>query len=173
MTALFAALTAAGAFIAVPLGPSVIVLQNMLALLAGLVLGPVLGGAAVLLYLLAGTIGLPVFAGGAGGFAVLGGPTGGFLIGYFLAAVLGGLIAGAPKAGVRTPIARIIIAAVCGMLIVYLPGLIWMRRVTAMTWPKTFLAGCLPFLPGDAIKAALACLITGRLRRVAGQILGR
>ena len=54
LIALFAALTAAGAFIAIPIGPVPIVLQNLFALLSGLILGPLMGGASVGLYLLAG-----------------------------------------------------------------------------------------------------------------------
>jgi biotin transport system substrate-specific component len=61
---LFAALTAAGAFLAIPIGPVPIVLQNMFVFLAGLLLGPRWGLASVAVYLLAGAFGLPVFAGG-------------------------------------------------------------------------------------------------------------
>ena len=74
---LFAALIAAGAFLAVPIGPVPIVLQNMFVLLAGLLLGPRWGLAGVGIYLLAGAIGLPVFAGGTGGIGRMLGPTGG------------------------------------------------------------------------------------------------
>ena len=87
LTALFAALIAAGTFISIPLpfSPVPIVLQNLFTVLAGLILGPALGAAAVALYLAAGIIGAPVFAGATGGIVRLIGPTGGFLIGYFLA----------------------------------------------------------------------------------------
>jgi len=60
---LFAALTAVGAFVAIPIGPVPIVLQNMFVYLAGLLLGSRWGLASVGVYLLAGTCGLPVFAG--------------------------------------------------------------------------------------------------------------
>ncbi|MDR2182111.1 MAG: biotin transporter BioY, partial [Treponema sp.] len=99
LTALFAALIAAGAFISFPLpfSPVPVVLQNFFAVLSGLVLGPVRGSAAVALYLLAGALGLPVFAGAAGGIAHFAGPTGGFLAGYLLAGLAAGLIAGKPR----------------------------------------------------------------------------
>ena len=64
---------------AIPVGPIPIVLQNALAVLAGLLLGPLFGGLSVLLFLVAGAVGLPVFSGGSGGFAVFAGPTGGGL----------------------------------------------------------------------------------------------
>ncbi len=63
-TALFVALISVGAFIAIPIGPVPIVLQNMFVLLAGLLLGPAWGTACVAVYLLVGLAGLPVFAGG-------------------------------------------------------------------------------------------------------------
>ena len=61
---LLAALMAAGAFLAIPIGPVPIVLQNMFVLLAGLLLGSRWGLASVAVYLLTGACGLPVFAGG-------------------------------------------------------------------------------------------------------------
>jgi biotin transport system substrate-specific component len=131
MTALFAAIIAAGTFITIPLpfSPVPVVLQDFFSLLAGLVLGPFLGGAALALYLLAGALGAPVFAGASGGIARFFGPTGGFLAGYLLSAVASGLIAGRPRAGVKTPVWRIIAAAVAGNCLVYVPGLLWLGAV--------------------------------------------
>jgi biotin transport system substrate-specific component len=170
LTALFAALTAAGAFIAIPIGPVPIVLQNLLALLSGLVLGPVLGGAAVGLYLLAGLLNLPVFAGGTGGIARFAGPTGGFLIGYLLMALLSGLIVGRPMAGKKTSLARLIIAVVAGILVVYVPGVLWLKARTGYDWAKALMAGFVPFLPGDALKGFGAILIAPVLRKTAADI---
>jgi biotin transport system substrate-specific component len=149
-----------------------IVLQNLFALLSGLVLGPALGGAAVAVYLVAGAIGAPVFAGASGGFVHLLGPTGGFLYGYLLAAVGAGLIAGYPTTEVKTPVWRIILAAVVGALIVYVPGLLQLKAVLALPWGGAFAAGFLPFLPGDAIKAAVAVIAAIRLRKLTAELLG-
>jgi biotin transport system substrate-specific component len=85
---LFAALTAVGAFLAIPIGPVPIVLQNMFVYLAG----GRWGLASVGVYLLAGACGLPVFAGGLGGISRFIGPTGGYLIGYLPAVFLIGKI---------------------------------------------------------------------------------
>ena len=92
-TSLFTALIAAGAYIAVPIGPVPLVMQNFFVLLAGLVLGPKMGTTAVLTYLVIGTLGIPVFAGGTGGPAHFLGPTGGYLLGYVPAVFITGLIA--------------------------------------------------------------------------------
>ncbi|MDR3355734.1 MAG: biotin transporter BioY [Spirochaetaceae bacterium] len=173
LTALFAALTAAGTFISIPLlfTPVPIVLQNMFALLSGLLLGPVSGGAAVGLYLLAGAIGLPVFAGARGGFVQFLGPTGGFLAGYLLSALLAGLIAGAPRAGVETPYWRLVLAGLAGMLVVYVPGIIQLKAVLRASWPEAVGVGFLPFIAGDAVKTAIAVVTAGRLRKSVAKAL--
>jgi biotin transport system substrate-specific component len=172
LTALFAALIAGGGFISIPLpfSPVPIVLQNLFIVLAGLVLGPMLGSAAVLLYLMAGALGLPVFAGAAGGIARFSGPTGGFLVGYFFSALTAGIIAGKPLTVKEAPLPRLALAAALGFLAAYIPGLLWLFRFVG-TWPKTIVGGLLPFLPGDLIKAALVTAAAKRLRRIAADKL--
>lgn len=173
LTALFAALTAAGTFIAIPLpgSPVPLVLQNMFALLAGLILGPVSGTASVGLYLLAGALGAPVFAGASGGLARLLGPTGGFYAGYPLMAAVAGLIAGTPKAARKISRPRLIAAIVAGMAVVYVPGVIRLKFALDYSWRAAVLAGCLPFLPGDALKGIVAGCIAPRLRRAVADYL--
>ncbi|MDR0601757.1 MAG: biotin transporter BioY [Treponema sp.] len=176
LAALFAALIAAGTFIAVPpfpYSPVPIVLQNLFALLSGLILGPITGSAAVALYLLAGALGAPVFAGASGGFVHLMGPTGGFLFGYLLSAFSAGIIAGSPSAGKKTPLWRIILAAVAGLLAVYVPGVVRLKFALDGTWSKALLAGFVPFIPGDIIKGVIAVIAAPRLRRAAGDLLDR
>jgi biotin transport system substrate-specific component len=174
LVALFGALTAAGTFVSIPLpfSPVPIVLQNLFALLAGLILGPFLGAAAVGLYLIAGIIGAPVFAGAAGGIVHIIGPTGGFLAGYLLAAFTAGLIVGKPRSGIKTPVWRIIIAALAGLLIVYVPGVIRLKFALDAGWGTALAAGFIPFIIGDAIKGVIAVLIAPRLRRTAADQLG-
>jgi biotin transport system substrate-specific component len=171
LTAMFAALTAAGTFITIPLPLVPLVLQNLFALLSGLILGPLLGGCAVGLFLIAGAIGAPVFAGGSGGFAHFFGPTGGYLIGYLLAAVVAGFIAGRPRTAYQTPIWRIILGAVLGLLAVYVPGVIQLKIIIQGTWAQALAAGFLPFLIGDGIKAVVAVILCPRLRRLAADQL--
>jgi biotin transport system substrate-specific component len=181
MTALFAALIAAGAFISIPLpfSPVPIVLQNMFAVLAGLVLGPLLGGAAAALYLLAGVLGAPVFAGAAGGIAHFLGPTGGFLIGYLLASVTAGFIAGGVRKGKSRPrrsedrwsFLRIILGTLLGFLVVYVPGVIRLKFVLDTSWGGALAAGFIPFIIGDVVKGIAAVLIAPRLRRAAADQL--
>lgn len=162
---LFAALIAAGAFLAIPIGPVPIVLQNMFVLLAGLLLGSRWGLASVGIYLLAGAIGLPVFAGGTGGIGRLFGPTGGYLMSYLPAVFILGLIAEiGEKSGKR--IIFDIIAMICASIIVYAIGVSWLKFMTGMGWTKAVSAGMLPFLPGDALKIIAAIPIAKTLRPV-------
>jgi biotin transport system substrate-specific component len=95
LSCLFAALCCAGAFISIPLPaiPVPVVLSNLFAVLAGLLLGPYWGGFSVFLYLVIGALGFPVFSGGTSGLAHFAGPAGGYLAGYLLAAVMAGFIA--------------------------------------------------------------------------------
>ena len=168
-TALFAALTAAGTFIAIPVGPVPIVLQNFFAMLSGLILGPFLGSAAVGLYLLAGILGFPVFAGASGGIARFAGPTGGFLVGYLMAAFTAGLIAGRPDA--KTSLARLIAAVTLGFLIVYVPGVAWLKISRNLDWGRALIAGFVPFVLGDAVKGIAAVIIAPKLRRLAADYI--
>lgn len=158
--ALFAALTAVGAYLAIPVGPVPIVLQNLFVMLAGLLLGSRGGLTSVGIYLLAGACGLPVFAGGTGGLARFFGPTGGYLIGYLPAVWVIGRISESRR---PRPILDGI-ALIAGCLVLYGFGLSWLKVVTGMDWAKTVAAGMLPFLPGDVLKIAAAVPLARALR---------
>lgn len=159
---LFAALTAAGAFIAIPIGPVPIVLQNFFVLLCGLLLGSWWGLASVGIYLLAGGLGLPVFAGGTGGIGRIIGPTGGYLLGYLPAVFVTGWIVERRKPG------RILdlVAMVCASIILYVCGLSWLKMIAGLSWGKTLAVGMYPFLFGDALKITAAVFVAKALRPV-------
>jgi biotin transport system substrate-specific component len=159
---LFAALTAVGAFVAIPIGPVPIVLQNMFVYLAGLLLGSRWGLASVGVYLLAGACGLPVFAGGLGGIGRIVGPTGGYLIGYLPTVFLIGKISN--RANPRAIFD--VLAMICGSVALYACGITWLKIVTGMTIAKALAVGMVPFLIGDALKIAAAVGIAKSLRRV-------
>ena len=159
---LMAALTAAGAYLAIPVGPVPIVLQNLFIFLSGLLLGSGWGTASVGVYLLAGILGLPVFAGGVGGIGRFTGPTGGYLLGFLPAVCVIGFISNVTK----TNVIRDLFAMVCGSLIIYACGLPWLKMLTGMTLGKTLAVGMYPFLPGDALKIAAAVPIAKALRPV-------
>jgi len=165
LVGLLAALTAVGAQIQTPLpfSPVPVVLSNFFAILAGLVLGPRLGAASQVVYVLLGFAGAPVFAGLHGGPQVLAGPTGGYLIGFILAAAASGALAG------RDPdVSRALVAAAVAAALIYVVGVPWLAAVTHMGLRKAVAVGVLPFLPGDALKVAAAAVVTPPLLRAVG-----
>jgi biotin transport system substrate-specific component len=159
-SALFVALIAMGAFIAIPIGPVPIVLQNMFVLLAGIILGPVWGVACVSIYLLIGLAGLPVFAGGTSGIGKLFGPTGGYLLAYLPAV----FVTGAISKGLKKSIASDLLAMTTGSLIVYAIGVPWLKTAFSLSWQKAIAAGMLPFLIGDGLKIAAAAVMAQKIR---------
>jgi len=159
LACLFAALCVAGAFITLPIpgSPVPIVAQNLFVVLAGLLLGPFWGGAAVLIFLGLGAVGFPVFSGGRGGLAHFAGPTGGYLAGYLVAAVVAGFFSR------KREIWRAAIGAVLGFALILALGVLRLKLLKNVDWGKALAAGVLPFLPGDGIKAVLAAMLGARL----------
>lgn len=157
---LMAALIAVGAFLAIPVGPVPIVLQNLFVLLAGLLLGARWAAASVALYLLAGACGLPVFAGGSGGLGHLVGPRGGYLFGFLLAAWVVGLAADRSKGKLHLEVA----AMIAGSLLIYALGVPWLKMMLGIGFKKALAVGMVPFLIGDALKIIAAVPIARSLR---------
>ncbi len=163
---LFAVLTAAGAQVSVPLPgtPVPMTLQTLAVLLAGVVLGPGWGIASMLLYLLAGSVGYHVFALGRGEATVLLGPTGGYLVGFVLAQPVLGLLAArcVRLAGLKR---RLALAAtlLAGNATVFACGLAGLMIALGCTFRTAVAVGLLPFVPGLALKTAIATEIAARL----------
>jgi biotin transport system substrate-specific component len=158
--AVFAAATSATAPVALthPLAPGVpVTLQTLWVFLAGFVLGPVWAGVAFGLYLVAGLVGLPVFAGATGGIGVLLGPTGGFLVGFPLAAMATGAVAhgldglDAPS---DIPVPRLVAATVAGSVVIYVTGAVGYALVQSVGPATAVATVVLPFLPVAAVKVA-------------------
>lgn len=161
-TALFAALTAVFSQIAIPTPWLVpINLATCSVFLSGAILGARWGMASQLVYLTLGLCGLPVFSGFRGGAQALLGPTGGYLLGYVLTALVVGLFAER-----WTFHGGLVLSMVCGLILCYALGTTWFMIVTASTLPHALTLCVLPFLPGDAVKIAAAAVLSGRLAPV-------
>jgi len=158
--AFFTALIAVGALITVPAGPVPFTLQVMMVLLAGLVLGARLAVLATTAYLLLGLV-APVYAGGASGIAVLAGPTGGYLVGFVVAAGLTGLLARrSPQPSLR----RFTLAACAGLVPIYALGAAWLSVQLGTADPRVVLVGgVLQFVPIDVVKAVAAASLARAL----------
>ena len=159
---LFAALTAVGAQITVPIGPVPFTLQVLLVLLSGLVLGSRLGLLSQLVYLVAGAVGFPVFAGFSGGFAHIYGPTGGYLLAFPIAAFLAGYLT--EKSGDN--VWGMALGSLLGVAAIYLVGWLRLGLFLAGDFEKAFALGVLLFVPFDVLKAAVAVGIGKSVRKM-------
>jgi biotin transport system substrate-specific component len=159
--ALFGAVTALGAYLIIPLQPVPITMQTLFVSLSGAPLGGYLGALSQVIYLLLGTIGLPVFAGGTAGPGVLLGPSGGYLFGSVACALVIGLLINLKQ---KPGFVWIFLSVLAGNIVLYIFGLAQLSMVAKLGLVKTFLAGALPFLPGDLLKIIAVSLIALKLR---------
>lgn len=159
-TALFAALTAILSQIAIPLpGLVPLNLATLSVFLCGALLGPVQGAASQIVYLALGAIGIPVFSGFRAGLSALAGPTGGYLIGYVVAAFLVGLLVRAkPSHTAMLPIAMVV-----GLVACYALGTAWYMLFAAKALLPALTMCVFPFLIGDALKIAVATVVVRRV----------
>lgn len=159
LIALFASITAILSLlpaIPLPFSPVPITFQVLGVFLAGAILGSKRGFISQLLYVLLGSIGLPIFAGGQAGFSILVGATGGYLIGFVLAAGIVGLVIERKE---KNTLIDAAIAMCLGLVVIYILGTIQLSIVTGLPLKKAFIAGSLPYIPFDAIKGVLAVLV--------------
>ncbi|MEE8470716.1 MAG: biotin transporter BioY [Dehalococcoidia bacterium] len=146
--------------------------QTFAVLLTGALLGSRLGGLSLMAYVAQGIYGLPVFAisatmGYGGGIARLAGPTGGYIMGFVVAAFIVGLLA---ERGWDRRFWSMALAMLVGNVVIYFFGLPWLSHFGPFAFsglkqdwlwadPTTgglFMAGLYPFIPGDLIKLVLA-----------------
>ncbi|MCU4924593.1 biotin transporter BioY [Halobacteria archaeon AArc-dxtr1] len=159
--ALFAALMGAFAFVSFPypLSPAPVTLQVLGVFLAGILLGPVWGAGAMVLYLLAGAVGVPVFAGRTAGFGALLGPTGGYLLSYpFAAFVIGVLVhRGLEVREYRRANLPVLVGAmIAGTVVIYAGGIAGMMIVLGLGPAEAFVTGGIVFIPAEAVKILAA-----------------
>jgi biotin transport system substrate-specific component len=133
--------------------PVPITLQTFAVLLVGAGLGSMLGTASLALYVLVGMIGAPVYAGGEGGWEWVKGATGGYLVGFVVAAGLAGLLA---EQRLDRHMATAVTAMLTGNVIIYVFGLPWLAHVADFSWQETLEKGLYPFVVGDLLKLYLA-----------------
>ena len=158
--ALFAALTAVSAWVALPLPYIPVTLQTFFVILSGGALGAYFGGLSMVVYLLLGFMGLPVFSRGQSGLGVLAGPTGGYLAGFVLCAIVTGLIV---RIRNKPGILCYMLAMAAGTLVIYACGMAQLSLVLHMPADTAFIVGVLPFLPGDGIKIIIAAFVAKKL----------
>lgn len=162
---LSAALIAVCSWISIPLTVP-ITLQTMGVCLIASLFGMKRGTFATVVYIILGAIGVPVFQGFTAGIGIIGGPTGGYIIGFIFTALIVGFVSDKFK-GKLVPL---IISMVIGILVCYAFGTGWFAFVYAKQGTPatlgTILGWCvIPFLIPDAVKIVVAAILTNRLKR--------
>ena len=160
-TAMFTAIIAVCSMISIPVGEVPITLQTFAVCIAAALLGRKRGTLSVLIYILLGAVGVPVFSGMTGGIGVLAGPTGGYIIGFLPAAV----IIGSAAERFERKALPLAAAMIIGVLVCYAFGTVWFMVVMKWGIVETLAACVLPFIIPDAIKIALAVLLSNRLSK--------
>lgn len=152
------ALLAISAKISIPFYPVPFTMQTFVVVGLGLTLGSVRGAAAILLYLAEGAVGIPVFSGTpqAGiGVAYMFGSTGGYLVGFVLAAYAAGWCA---ERGWDRNVFSTFAITVGASAVIFIPGVLWLGVLFG--WDKPIVAwGLVPFIWGGLLKAGLAAVI--------------
>lgn len=166
LCALFAAFTAICSQIQIALPYVPINLALLAVFMSGAILGAGYGTTSMCVYVLMGAAGVPVFAGFKGGLGALTGATGGYIVGYILCAFITGIIIKCSG----TKVYNMVIAMVIGLTVCYLLGTVWFIILTGNSLMAALSVCVFPFLPGDAVKIALASILSLRLRSVVNNI---
>lgn len=127
--------------------------QTFGVLLSGTVLGWRRGAAAMALYAVAGVAGVPWFADHAHGYV---GASFGYVVGFVLCAGLCGYLA---QRGADRSVLKSVPAMVAGEIVIYLCGVTWLALSLHVGASEALSLGFVPFVAGDAIKAALAAVL--------------
>ena len=151
----------------VPFWPVPMTMQTLVVLMLGMAYGPRLGAGTVLAYLLVGAAGLPVFAGTPErgiGLAYMMGPTGGFLMGFVLAAWITGALA---ERGWDRSVPWCAAAMLAGTVVIFVLGLAALIPITGLS--RAIETGLVPFLASSALKIALGAVAMPVIWRVLGR----
>ncbi len=162
LIALFVALTAIFSQIMIPINQIPINLATLSIFIVSGLFGAKVGGLSQFIYVLLGAIGVPVFAGFTGGYAIILGPTGGYIIGYIVGAIVIGLL----KELLHRTVLGYAISMLLGLLSCYILGTVWFIFITKTNLISAIILCVLPYIPGDLMKIVLAIFLIKRLERV-------
>lgn len=140
---------------ALPIGPVPISLATFAIYIIVFILGLKKSTISVLVYLALGLVGVPVFSGFSGGVGKVFGPTGGYLIGYLLIAIIAGIFI----EKFEGKIYMYAIGLVLGTLVCYAIGTIWLACQASLSFTAALGAGVIPFIPGDVAKIVISCIV--------------
>jgi biotin transport system substrate-specific component len=161
---IFAALTAVMSQVSIPIPFSTVpvTLQTLAVLMAAALLGSKCGAVSQIIYILLGAAGVPVFANMKGSFAVLIGPTGGYILSFPLAALVAGIILEKAKKSSRL----IMLGAMAsGLVVLYTIGTLQLGFVMKLGFIKAVATGVIPFIPFEMIKLPIAAIFCYQARQ--------
>lgn len=175
MCGLFAALTAVGAFIKVPIPVVPFTLQFFFTMMAGIVLGSKLGAVSVSIYMFLGLAGVPIFAEG-GGIAYVFKPSFGYIIGFVVGTFVTGLLIEHMK---DLKFLKLLVANLAGLICVYLIGMAYYYLISNYVlgvpidlWTVVLYCFILA-VPGDIALSILAAIVGKKLIPVNRKFIGR
>ncbi len=154
----------AQARIPLPWSPVPVTGQTFAVLLAAILLGRWWGGISLAIYAGLGAAGLPWFSGWSGGVGYLAGPTGGYIIGFILAALFLGHFTDTYVRS-RSFLSMLALMLFANFVLIYVPGLLllglWLKSVGggSVTFTTLLSMGAIPFIPGDITKAVMAAAL--------------
>lgn len=164
ITGMFTAILVVLSQIIIPIQPIPFTLSLFAIFLTGALLPPRFAFLAVLAYDLLGAFGLPVFAGMKGGFQVIAGATGGFIMAYPAMAFLTALFY---KYARRYKMPVLLLGMLVSLILCYLMGSLWFAFTTGSGFHKALTLCVLPFILFDLIKIAMAASLAGILQKTA------
>lgn len=164
VASLIAALLAASAYFVAPVQPVPITLQVLFVVLAALLLPAKWASAAVAVYLALGAAGVPVFSGGKAGLGVIAGPTGGYLIGFLMAAAAGSLVRSLLERRTAQTVADVA-GSLVAVIVIYVVGTVQLAVVAKLAPAQAVIAGVVPFIVPDVAKALVAVVAARALRK--------
>jgi biotin transport system substrate-specific component len=162
---------ALAAQVAIHLGftPVPITGQTFAVCLVGAAYGPGLGAASAVLYLVVGLAGAPVYADHAHGWAEFSGATGGYIVGFVVAAALTGFLA---ERRWDRRFSTAVTAMLSGNVVIYAFGLPWLHHSLGVSWSKALEYGLYPFVAGDVVKVYVAALALPGAWRLVRRVKG-
>lgn len=160
--ALMAALMCIFGPMSVPIGPVPVSLTNLVIYFTVYLIGMKGATVSYLIYMLLGIVGLSVFSGYQGGLAKVAGPTGGYLVGFILMALICGFVM--EKSNVNIPIT--VVGMIVGTLVAYAFGTVWFVQLMDVTYSYALTVCVFPFIPFDLAKIGIATVL-GKVVRMA------
>ena len=162
--ALFAALLCISAYVSIPLplpGGGHLSIINFVVILIAMLFPLGQSFFIILIWMLLGALGLPVYAAGGAGVGYLLSPLGGYNIGFLLVSILLPLLRKKNCKG-----HYVIFLAFFGVLLIDFIGMVWIKLLGSISWRAAFLAGFLPFVPLDLVKAVVVAKILPAFWRI-------